>query len=71
MQVEARILPHHALEAVGKRNGLKRKVADLLISEWGVERNVRFGSLADILRCLRDVRFTPKADICSALAHVR
>ena len=36
MQGEARILPHHALEADGKRNELKRKVADLLISEWGL-----------------------------------
>ena len=33
----AHILPHHALEAGGKRNGLKRKVADLLISEWSNE----------------------------------
>ena len=29
------ILPHHARDAGGKRNRLKRKVADLLISEWG------------------------------------
>jgi len=29
----AHILPHHALDSGGKRNGLKRKVADLLISK--------------------------------------
>jgi hypothetical protein len=33
MQVQAHILPHHALDAGGKRNGLKRKVSDPLISE--------------------------------------
>jgi hypothetical protein len=37
MQVQAHILPHHALDAGGKRNGLKRKVSDLLISEWSNE----------------------------------
>jgi len=63
MQSEARILPHHALEADGKRNELNRKVADLLISEWGLERNVRFGSKADICAAKSDVRFVPKADI--------
>jgi hypothetical protein len=34
MQVQAHILPHHALDAGGKRNRLKMKVADLLIFEW-------------------------------------
>ena len=33
--------------------------------------HVRFGSLADILRCGSDVRFTPNSGVCSALAHVR
>src|SRR5262245_17984707 len=31
MQVQVHILPHHALDAGGKRNGLKRKVSDPLI----------------------------------------
>lgn len=31
MQVQAHILPHHALDAGGKKNRLKMKVADLLI----------------------------------------
>ena len=35
MQRQAHILPHHALDAGGKRKGLKSKVADLLISERG------------------------------------
>jgi hypothetical protein len=43
MQVQAHILPHHALDAGGKRNRLKMKVADLLISEWCNEMS-RFGS---------------------------
>ena len=31
------ILPHHALDAGGKRNGLTSKVADQLISEWSTK----------------------------------
>ena len=43
MQVQAHILPHHALDAGGKRNRLKMKVADLLIFEMEYEMS-RFGS---------------------------
>ena len=32
--------------------------------------DVRFGSNADISQCNRHVCLTPKADMCSALAHV-
>ena len=32
----------------------------------GAQADVRFGSIADILRCGSDVRFTPKADISLA-----
>ena len=35
------------------------------------ERNVRFGSKADIAVRLRNFRFTPIADICSAQTNVR
>lgn len=42
MQGQAHIVPHHAPDDGGKRNGLKRKVADLLMNR--VERNFRFGS---------------------------
>ena len=34
------------------------------------ETNVRFGSLADILRCERMSALPPKADMCSALGDV-
>ena len=34
MQGRAHIMPHHDPDTGGKRNGLKRKVADVLISEW-------------------------------------
>jgi len=43
-----------ALDAGGKKSGLKRRVADVLISEWG-EQNVRFRPLR-ILRQLSDHR---------------
>ena len=52
---QAHIVPHDAPDAGGKRNGLKRKVADLLMN--GVERNFRFWAKADISRMLRDPQF--------------
>jgi hypothetical protein len=33
--------------------------------------DVRFGSLADISQCNRDVRFTPKSGLCSYVSNVR
>ena len=70
MQGQADILPHHARDAGGKRNGLKRKVADLLISEWG-RTKCPLGS-----KQIFAVRYVvsalhPKADMCGALADVR
>ena len=59
----AHILPHHALDAGGKRNGLKRKVADLLISEWsnkmsalGQKRTFRQSQAMFALPPIADIR---------------
>jgi hypothetical protein len=73
MQGQAHTLPHHARDAGGKRNRLKRKVADLLISEWGrTECPLWVTSGQAVPEPQFDfVRYCPKAAICGALAHVR
>ena len=62
MQGWEHILPHHARDQAVKEIGLKRKVADLLISEWG-PRSVRFGSKQTCAVHKRMSAFVPEADI--------
>ena len=68
MQGQADILPHHARDAGGKRNGLKRKVADLLISEWG-RTKCPLGSKQTFAVHNGVSALHPKADMCSATRH--
>jgi hypothetical protein len=65
----AQILPHHALDAGGKRNGLKRKVADLLISEWS-NRMSALGHKQTFAVHQRMSALPPKADMCGAASDV-
>ena len=73
-----RNVQHQSLESLVKMDHFQKEPPLNLKGPTGAKRsemplrlNIRFGSLADTLRCGSDVRFTPTADMCSASVHVR